>query len=93
MGNTAKKTIFVFMLDGQLIDEIIGLKNVEIKYKINLTTIRSAIKRKSVAAGKFYFSTTKNFKIPMRHVKHNPLFMKRITKITNEIIIDDDYEY
>jgi len=72
MGNHKQKKVYVFNLNGELVDELKSIKTTAIKYSSHQGTIGYAIKRKSCFNSKFYFSISNTFKIP---------FKKRITNI------------
>lgn len=83
----AKKRIFVFNYLGDLIGDYES--ELECSKKLNITrnNINSAMKRNCFAYKKYYFSTTKDFKIPIKKSNRNPLMKGAPTGA----FIDDEY--
>ena len=70
------KAIYIFNLEGKLIEEIESANSLSLKYGISVGSITSSIHKKQCNCKKYYLSYNRDFKIPITKKNHNPLLSK-----------------
>lgn len=71
-----RKYVYMFDLEGKLIDTFLNSKFASDKLELKKNTIEVAIIRKSCVNSKWYFSKNKDFKMPKKKANFNPLLSK-----------------
>ncbi len=88
-----EKPLFEFDLQGNLIYKHASVTVAAENLFISCDAIKSAVSRKSVCKGRWYFSYESNFEVPLKIT--NPLFPNNAAKLFTDLedVFEDEQDY